>query len=267
MASNDLRKQVTDAVTQELDQETETPLSQSDRERLIRELTADILGYGPIEPFLADDEVTEVMVNGYDSIYVERDGKIEPTDAAFVDDDHLLRIIDKIVSQVGRRIDESSPMVDARLPDGSRVNAIIPPLSLHGPTLTIRKFSRDPYTIDDLIGFGSLTPKAAHFLAGVRRGQAEHAHLGRYRHRQDDDAERALGLHSRGRAHRHDRGRGRAPAPAGALGAPRVAARRTSRVRARSGSASSCGTRCACVPTGSSSARCAAPRRSTCCRR
>ena len=96
------------------------------------------------------------MVNGFDSIYVEREGRIEPTTAAFVDDDHLLRIIDKIVSQVGSRVDEASPMVDARLPDGSRVNAIIPPLSLRGPTLTIRKFSRDPYTMDDLIGFSSV---------------------------------------------------------------------------------------------------------------
>jgi len=171
MATNDLRTQVTDAVTQEIDQEVETPLSQSDRERLIRELTADILGYGPIEPYLADDAVTEIMVNGYERIYVERLGQIEPTDAAFVDDDHLLRIIDKIVSQVGRRIDESSPMVDARLPDGSRVNAIVPPLSLHGPTLTIRKFSRDPYMVDDLIGFGTLTPKAAGFLEACVEGK------------------------------------------------------------------------------------------------
>jgi len=171
MATNDLRKQVTDAVTHELDQETETPLSKKDRERLIRELTADILGYGPIEPFLADDDVTEIMVNGYEKIYVERAGRIEPTEAAFVDDEHLLRIIDKIVSQVGRRIDESSPMVDARLTDGSRVNAIIPPLSLHGPTLTIRKFSRDPFTIDDLINFGTLTPKAASFLDACVRGK------------------------------------------------------------------------------------------------
>jgi len=171
MATKDLRKQVTDAVTHEIDQEQETPLSKNDRERLIRELTADILGYGPIEPYLADDDVTEVMVNGYDSVYVERAGRIEATDAAFVDDEHLLRIIDKIVSQVGRRVDESSPMVDARLPDGSRVNAIIPPLSLHGPTLTIRKFSRDPYTIDDLIGFGTLTPKASGFLESCVQGK------------------------------------------------------------------------------------------------
>ena len=118
-------------------------------------------------------------------------GRLERTDASFVDNAHLLRIIDKIVSQVGRRIDEASPMVDARLPDGSRVNAIIPPLSLKGPTLTIRKFARDPYTMDDLINFNSLTPQAGAVPRRVRQGQAERPHLRRYRHRQDDDAERA----------------------------------------------------------------------------
>jgi pilus assembly protein CpaF len=111
------------------------------------------------------------MVNNFDRIYIERDGKIELSQTTFADNAHLLRIIDKIVSQVGRRIDESSPMVDARLPDGSRVNAIIPPLSLRGPTLTIRKFSRDPYTMDDLIAFGTLSPKAAQFLAACTRGK------------------------------------------------------------------------------------------------
>ena len=111
------------------------------------------------------------MVNGPDRIYVEREGKIELSKSTFVDDAHLLRIIDKIVSQVGRRVDESSPMVDARLPDGSRVNAIIPPLSLRGPVLTIRKFSRDPYTMDDLINFGSVTSKAAHFLSACVQGK------------------------------------------------------------------------------------------------
>ena len=137
-------------VTTEIDTDG-TPLAQVDRDRLIDEITADILGYGPIEPFLADRTVTEVMVNGYDHIYVERNGVIEKTDAAFVDAEHLERIIDKIVSRVGRRVDEASPMVDARLPDGSRVNAILPPLSLTGPTLTIRKFAHDPYTMDDLM--------------------------------------------------------------------------------------------------------------------
>jgi pilus assembly protein CpaF len=169
-ASAQVRDEVRRAVTEELAKES-TPLSAVDRERLTREITADILGYGPLEPFLRDDTVTEVMVNGYDRVYVERAGKIEPTDAAFVDEDHLYRIIDRIVSQIGRRVDEASPMVDARLPDGSRVNAIIPPLSLNGPSLTIRKFARDPYTMADLIGFGTLTPKSAHFLEACVEGK------------------------------------------------------------------------------------------------
>jgi pilus assembly protein CpaF len=111
------------------------------------------------------------MVNGAEQVYIERSGKIERSPVRFVDDAHLMRIIDKIVSQIGRRVDESSPMVDARLPDGSRVNAIIPPLALTGPTLTIRKFARDPYTIDDLIAFGTLSPRAAQFLGACVRGK------------------------------------------------------------------------------------------------
>lgn len=169
-STGDLNERVTRAVTEQLVLDR-TPLTREERRQIIREITDDILGYGPLEPFLRDDSVTEVMINRHDRIYVERLGKIERTDAAFVDNAHLLRIIDKIVSQVGRRVDESSPMVDARLPDGSRVNAIIPPLALKGPTLTIRKFSRDPYTMNDLISFGSISPKAAQFLAACVKGK------------------------------------------------------------------------------------------------
>src|SRR5437660_8272375 len=168
--TGDLNERVTRAVTEQLVLDR-TPLTREERRQIIREITDDILGYGPLEPFLRDDSVTEVMVNAHDRIYVERLGKIERTTATFVDSAHLLRIIDKIVSQVGRRVDESSPMVDARLPDGSRVNAIVPPLSLRGPTLTIRKFARDPYTMDDLITFGSVSPKAAQFLAACVKGK------------------------------------------------------------------------------------------------
>ncbi len=166
----DLSEQVLRVVTEELTLDR-TPLTREERRAIVRDITNDILGYGPLEPLLQDDSVTEVMVNGFDHIYVERSGKIERAKVGFADDAHLLRIIDKIVSQVGRRVDESSPMVDARLPDGSRVNAIIPPLVLTGPTLTIRKFSRDPYTMDDLIAFGTLTPKAAQFLAACVKGK------------------------------------------------------------------------------------------------
>jgi pilus assembly protein CpaF len=168
--TGDLSERVLRAVTEQLALDR-TPLTRDERRQLVREITDDILGYGPLEPLLRDDSITEVMVNGADRIYVERSGKIERAGVTFVDDAHLLRIIDKIVSQVGRRVDEASPMVDARLPDGSRVNAIIPPLSLRGPTLTIRKFSRDPYTMDDLINFGTVTPKAAHFLAACVQGK------------------------------------------------------------------------------------------------
>jgi pilus assembly protein CpaF len=169
-SATDVNERVTRAVTEQLVLDR-TPLTREERRQIIREITDDILGYGPLEPFLRDDSITEVMVNAHDRIYVERLGKIERTPAAFADNAHLLRIIDKIVSQVGRRVDEASPMVDARLPDGSRVNAIIPPLALKGPTLTIRKFSRDPYTMNDLISFGSISPKAAQFLAACVKGK------------------------------------------------------------------------------------------------
>jgi len=169
-ATGDLNERVTRAVTEQLVLDR-TPLTREERRQIIREITDDILGYGPLEPLLRDDSVTEVMVNAYDQIYVERLGKLERTPVAFADNSHLLRIIDKIVSQVGRRVDEASPMVDARLPDGSRVNAIIPPLALKGPTLTIRKFARDPYTMNDLISFGSISPKAAQFLASCVKGK------------------------------------------------------------------------------------------------
>jgi pilus assembly protein CpaF len=168
--SEDLSERVLHAVTEQLALDR-TPLTREERRRIQREISDDVLGYGPLEPLLRDDSVTEVMVNGHDKIFVEREGRLERADTSFVDDAHVMRIIDKIVSQVGRRIDESSPMVDARLPDGSRVNAIIPPLSLKGPTLTIRKFARDPYTMDDLINFGSLNPHSAQFLAACVRGK------------------------------------------------------------------------------------------------
>jgi len=169
-ANDNMSERVLRAVTEQLTLDR-TPLTREERRQLVREITDDILGYGPLEPFLRDDSVTEVMVNAYDRIYVERSGRLERTPAAFVDNAHLLRIIDKIVSQVGRRVDESSPMVDARLPDGSRVNAIIPPLALRGPTLTVRKFARDPYTMNDLIGFGTVTGKSAQFLSACVRGK------------------------------------------------------------------------------------------------
>ncbi len=148
-----------------------TPLTREERQRVTREITDDILGYGPLEPFLRDESVSEIMVNSHHTVYIERNGKITVADAQFLDDAHLLRIIDKIISRIGRRVDEASPMVDARLPDGSRVNAIIPPLAVRGPALTIRKFRKDPLKMEDLIKFGTLTPKAAQFLEACVRGK------------------------------------------------------------------------------------------------
>jgi len=133
-------------------------------QKVIQELINDVTGYGPINPLLLDSEITEIMVNGPDMVYVEKKGRIELTDIKFNDDGQVMQVIDKIVAPLGRRIDESSPMVDARLPDGSRVNAIIPPLSLVGPVLTIRKFARVPYTIDDLIRMKTLGREMAVFL-------------------------------------------------------------------------------------------------------
>jgi pilus assembly protein CpaF len=169
-ASDELGPRVRQLVAEQLNAE-ETPFSPSERARLERQIADDILGYGPLEPFLRDPTVTEIMVNGSDQLYVERRGIIEETEASFLDDAHLLRIIDRIVSQVGRRIDESSPMVDARLPDGSRVNAIIPPLSLTGPSLTIRKFAQNALSLRDLVGLGSVTEQVAAFLAECVRGK------------------------------------------------------------------------------------------------
>ncbi|NCO65675.1 MAG: pilus assembly protein CpaF [Candidatus Aquicultor secundus] len=148
-----------------------TQLSPAEKKRLIDEITNDVLGYGPLDQFLRDPEVTEIMINGAETIYIERFGKIELSKEKFLDDMHLRRIIDKIVAQVGRRIDESVPMVDARLQDGSRVNAIIPPLAIGGPKLTIRKFSADPFKVEDLINFGTITPKVAMFIEACVRGR------------------------------------------------------------------------------------------------
>ena len=142
------------------------PLSRAERERMVVELKAEIEGYGPIDDLLRDDSVTEIMVNGPRHVYVERAGKLELTPVAFANDSHIMRIIEKIVAPLGRRIDEASPMVDARLPDGSRVNAIIPPLAVTGPALTIRKFSRDPLQAEDLVRFNTLTEPMVEFLRG-----------------------------------------------------------------------------------------------------
>ncbi|MEA2675107.1 MAG: pilus assembly protein CpaF, partial [Chloroflexota bacterium] len=139
-------------------------VNRDERLRLVQEMIDEITGFGPLEPLLNDPTITEVMVNGPDHIYVERKGKILRVDSFFLNEEHVLRIIDRIITPLGRRIDETSPRVDARLPDGSRVNAIIAPLSLIGPVITVRKFSKTPYTVDNLISFGTSTPEMFEFL-------------------------------------------------------------------------------------------------------
>jgi pilus assembly protein CpaF len=147
------------------------PLSFAERERLAREILDEIFGLGPLEPLLKDPTVSDILVNRFDRVYVERAGKLEPTGLSFKDDAHLMQIIDRIVSRVGRRVDESSPMVDARLPDGSRVNAIIPPLAIDGPCLSIRRFGRDPITARNMVENKSLTEPMLELLSAMVKGR------------------------------------------------------------------------------------------------
>ena len=146
-------------------------LSYLDKQKIIKNVMDEITGYGPITSFISDPTVTEIMVNGWKNVYVERNGRIEKTEVTFRNDKHVIHVIDKIINPLQRRLDESSPMVDARLPDGSRVNAIIPPLAINGPTLTIRKFAVEPYNLDDLISFGTLTQEIAWFLKACVRAR------------------------------------------------------------------------------------------------
>ena len=163
-------EQIRTALQRLLSQE-QTPLSRTERERLIEEVGYEVLGYGPLDPLLRDKDISDILINGPKQIYVEKFGRLQLTDVQFRDNEHLMQIIDRIVSAVGRRVDESSPMVDARLPDGSRFNAIISPLALDGASVSIRRFGRDPYKIEDLIGFRAMTPEMARYFkaAGLAR--------------------------------------------------------------------------------------------------
>jgi pilus assembly protein CpaF len=166
----DLEQRVIETLQSVL-QRDETPMTAADRSRVAQEVLDDILGHGPLEPYLRDPDVSEIMVNGHDQLYVERGGRLYSVEAAFTDESHLRRTIDKIVARVGRRVDEASPMVDARLPDGSRVNAVVPPIALDGSLLTIRKFATDPFTVDDLVSFGTMTLPVANLLRACVRGR------------------------------------------------------------------------------------------------
>lgn len=168
--NEELKQKINSILTKHIEEES-LNLTNAQKKKIKEELIDEIIGFGPITPFLKDASVTEIMVNGPSKIYVERHGKLQLTDAKFKNDDHVMHVIKKIVSPLGRRIDESSPMVDARLPNGSRVNAIIPPLAIDGPSITIRKFSDDPFTVDDLISFGTMTSKMAEFLKYCVQGR------------------------------------------------------------------------------------------------
>src|SRR6202142_973906 len=159
----EVRRQIEEIFGRVIDEEG-LALTRAERVRMVEQITDEIIGLGPLEPLLRDESITEVMVNGPRQVYIERAGKLELTNVVFQNDDHVMRIIDRIIAPIGRRVDESSPMVDARLTDGSRVNAIIPPLSLVGPVVTIRKFAASPFTVDDLIRFGTATPEMFDFL-------------------------------------------------------------------------------------------------------
>ena len=161
---------VTQVAHRAMDEET-VPIPRGDRGRIITEVVDEVLGFGPIDPLLKDDSISEVMVNHAKQVYIERKGKLVLTDVHFRDEAHVLQVIEKIVAPIGRRIDESSPMVDARLPDGSRVNAIIPPLALKGPSITIRKFAKNPLTVENLVAFGTLTEQMAAFLQACVKGK------------------------------------------------------------------------------------------------
>mgnify|MGYP001263666582 CR=1 FL=1 len=170
LEANMASQKVTVAIGEILDEEGRL-LTDADRARLIEEIKNELLGLGPLEPLLWDDEITDILVNGPSQVYVERGGKLYLTDVSFQDDQHLMLIIDRIVSQVGRRVDEASPMVDARLPDGSRINAIIPPLALDGPALSIRRFGKRRYSVDDLVAKDSITPDMVEFLRAIIRAR------------------------------------------------------------------------------------------------
>ncbi len=242
------------------------PLNLEERDELIRQVLDEIFGLGPLQPLVDDPTIADILVNTSQMVYVERNGKLERTDVRFHDDRHLLQVIDRIVSSVGRRIDDASPMVDARLPDGSRVNAIIPPLAIDGPHLSIRKFNDDGLSADDLVRTGSLSEPMLRLLEGVVRSRLNVLISGGTGAGKDDAAQRSVGVHPHHRAHRDGRGLGRAPAPPAARGPTGDPARQRGGHRRHSAAAPR-RQRAADAPRPDHRrARSAAPRRWTCCR-
>jgi pilus assembly protein CpaF len=250
-------------LVEKLLEEDAVVINDAERKNLTRDIQNEMLGFGPLEPLLEDPTVSDILVNTYRQIYVERRGKLELTDVTFSDDAHLMKIIDKIVSRVGRRIDESSPMVDARLPDGSRVNAIIPPLAIDGPIMSIRRFSADPLRLADLVAYGSMTADMAEVLQGLGKAKVNIVISGGTGSGKTTMLNVISGFISPPSASSPSRMRPSCSCSSRTwCGWKR--ARPTSKARAKSRSARWCAMRCACGPTASSSARCAAPKRSTC---
>jgi pilus assembly protein CpaF len=266
IGEKDLRERVQKTI-RDIVQEVHAKLPPGlDREGLAKEVFDEAVGLGPLEDLLADASITEIMVNGPERVYIERQGRLELTDRSFIDDSSVHAVIERIVAPIGRRIDESQPYVDARLPDGSRVNAIIHPLSLSGPCLTVRKFSREPLRVEDLVRYDTLVPAIADFLRAavrLRRNIVVSGGTGTGKTTLLNvisgyipDTERIITIEDAAELRLRQEPRD----PAGG------AARPTSRAAAPSPSVTSCATRCACGRTASWWANAAAARRSTCCR-
>ena len=217
--SNQARQAVSSIIS-EIISDRRVPLSFDEQEKIQTDLLDEVFGLGPLEPLLNDPKISDILVNDKDHVFVERGGLLTRADASFRDDRHLLQIIDRIVSRVGRRVDESSPMVDARLPDGSRVNAIIPPLALDGPSLSIRRFGTGPLAANQLVQLKSISAEMMELLSVGGARTHQHPDLRRHRRRQDDLPQHPVAVHSAERAHHHHRRRGRIAAGAGKHRAP-----------------------------------------------
>jgi len=191
-----LRTNVESTVNSIIGKERELVLNRDEHDRLVKELVDEALGLGPLEELLADPSITEIMVNRFDQVYIERRGKITLSDKRFIDNNHVVQVVRRIIAPLGRRIDESVPMVDARLKDGSRVNAIIPPLAVNGPSITIRRFPEKAFTDKDLIQLGAITPSMVEFLKVCVMTRKKHDYFGWYRNRKDHHFEHALRLYS-----------------------------------------------------------------------
>ena len=266
LAGERARGEVRIAVAKLVDEER-TPLSLVEKEHVIEEVLDEVFGLGPLEPLLRDPTISDILVTTPKLVYIERAGKLYRTPVEFKDNTHLLRIIEKVVARVGRRVDESSPLVDARLPDGSRVNAAIPPVAVDGPLLSIRRFGKELLEGEDLVKKLALTEGMLELLKACVRARLNILISGGTGAGKDDAAERALQLYTGERAHHHDRRCGRTAAAPDSRGATGNAARKYRGQSAQSRFSISWSMRFECGRTGSSSARSAVKRRWTCSRR